>query len=122
MNEFFRDSLVDAPIELVDELKLYIPDLQDAHVIATAIISKSAIIATENLKDFPLAVLAAHGIRVLNVDQLLCELLRIDRKSALECLQLMAQRKENPKVSVLELLLQLERISPNFNKEVRGYL
>jgi len=122
MNEFFRDSRVEAPIELVDELKLYIPDLQDAHVIATAIISNSEIIATENIKDFPLAVLAALGIRVLTIDQVLCELLRKDSKRALECLQLMAERKENPKVSVLELLLQLERISPNFNKEVRGYL
>ena len=55
---------------------LWLPDLNDVHVLATAIISKSDIILTLNNKDFPKSILSKYSIGRFTPDELLKQLWR----------------------------------------------
>ncbi len=44
------------------EQDLYLPDLADRHVLATAISAKADVLVTANLGDFPTRTLAAHNV------------------------------------------------------------
>lgn len=45
-----------------DEIKVFLPDLNDRHVLLAAIKSKSSILLTENLKDFPVGTMNRYNI------------------------------------------------------------
>ena len=51
MNAETRDALVTDYVSIIDSLKL--PDENDRHVLAAAIIGRCDVIVTYNLKDFP---------------------------------------------------------------------
>ena len=53
---------------------LWLPDLNDVHVLATAIFSKSDVILTLNNKDFPKSILSKYSIGRLTPDELLKQL------------------------------------------------
>ena len=55
---------------------LWLPDLNDVHVLATAIISKSDIILTLNNNDFPKSILSKYSIGRFTPDELLKQLWR----------------------------------------------
>ena len=57
---------------------LWLPDLNDVHVLATAIISKSDMILTLNNKDFPKSILSKYSIGRFTPDELLKQLWRQD--------------------------------------------
>lgn len=56
------------------EARLYLPDLGDIHVLATAIAGGADTIVTWNAADFPRAALAAEGIARRDPDSLLWEM------------------------------------------------
>ena len=45
-----------------DEINLFLPDLNDRHVLLAAIKSKSSILLTQNLKDFPVGTMNRYRI------------------------------------------------------------
>jgi hypothetical protein len=51
-----------------------LPDTGDCHVLAAAIAGGCDVIVTQNLKHFPLDVLAAYGIEAQHPDEFLCNL------------------------------------------------
>jgi predicted nucleic acid-binding protein len=51
-----------------------LPDINDRHVLMTAVLSGSEQILTFNLKDFPLLATRPHGIVAVHPDEFLCEL------------------------------------------------
>ena len=55
---------------LIPLLKL--PDPDDRHVLAEAIVSRCDVIVTANLKDFPVSVLEPSGIEAQHPDEFLC--------------------------------------------------
>lgn len=59
MNEAFDDALISGWEPLVRGVEL--PDPDDAHVVAAALRGRADVIVTENVKDFPDAVLAPPG-------------------------------------------------------------
>lgn len=60
------------------EASLALPDPADAHVLATAIAGRAAVVVTLNLADFPGRVLARHGIRPCHPDSFLTDLAERD--------------------------------------------
>ena len=56
------------------EETLFLPDVNDRHVLATAITGHAEILLTNNLKDFPTRVLAKYCIVPRSVDSFLLEL------------------------------------------------
>ena len=53
---------------------LYLPDPDDTHVLAAAIVGKADLIATLNLRDFPQRMLTEYGIAAIHPDTLLRDL------------------------------------------------
>ena len=63
------DALVDEPEGLADHF--YLPDPNDRHVLATAVGAQAPVIVTMNLRDFPVGILAEHGLSAIHPDALL---------------------------------------------------
>ena len=71
-----RDCLVAGFEPLIPSLSL--PDPDDRHVLAAAIVSRSDVILTYNLKDFPAQDLSLHGIEAQHPDEFVVDLLDAD--------------------------------------------
>ena len=71
---YFGDSFIagDGYKALIASLEL--PDPRDCHVLAAAIDCGAQLIVTENVQDFPDALLAPYGLRAFPADQFLCDL------------------------------------------------
>ena len=54
--------------------KIFLPDINDRHVLLAAITSKANIILTENIKDFPIGTLNRFGISPRSPESLLLQL------------------------------------------------
>ena len=55
MDAAFEDARIEAHPEVVIEIQL--PDLDDRHVVATAVVGRADAIVTMNVKDFPIEVM-----------------------------------------------------------------
>ena len=75
MDRATRDSLVTGYERLISALTL--PDPDDRHVLAAAIVGRCDVIVTQNLKDFPDAVLADFQIEAQHPDEFLRHQLRL---------------------------------------------
>ena len=74
-------SLVAGYEPLIETLEL--PDPNDRHVLAAAIVGRADLIVTKNLKDFPAGQLARFGIEARHPDAFICNLLELDEAAAL---------------------------------------
>lgn len=70
MDKGTRDSLVTGYEALISSLTL--PDPDDRHVLAAAIVGRCDVIVTQNLRDFPEAALAPFAIEAQHPDEFLC--------------------------------------------------
>ncbi|MEL0637173.1 PIN domain-containing protein [Marinomonas sp. TI.3.20] len=102
---------------LMDQLEL--PDPDDRHVLAAAIKTGCNIIATDNIKDFPAELLAEYGIRTMTRDELMCFLFTNEKGSVIKALDNFARVHKDPKLTVEDLLIKLERSVPSFTHLVR---
>ena len=69
MDVHVRDALVENYESLIPSLAL--PDPNDRHVLAAAIVGRADLIVTYNLADFPSAALALYGIEAQHPDEFL---------------------------------------------------
>ena len=69
MNLATRDCLVTGYDALTPTLEL--PDPDDRHVLAAAIVGRCDVIVTQNLKDFPDKMLAPYGLEAIHPDEFL---------------------------------------------------
>ncbi|MCY2928674.1 MAG: PIN domain-containing protein [Planctomycetota bacterium] len=102
MNLHVRDCLVTGYQRLIGTLAL--PDPDDRHVLAAAIHSKSSVILTYNLADFPPPYLASFGLTARHPDDFILHWL--DTAPALVCSAARQQRLslKNPPKTVDEFL------------------
>lgn len=107
MNLHVRDCLVNNYQNLIETL--YLPDKDDRHVLAAAIIAEADVILTFNLKDFPAETLAKYGIEAQHPDKFIVSLLDGNAKKV--CLAAERQRAslKNPPKSKREFVETLRQ-------------
>ena len=107
MARTFEEGLVEGWEPLVGGLKL--PDPDDRHVVAAAIRAGAEHIVTENLKDFPSAVLAPLGLEAVRADDFLAATFELYPAEATKALRTMRRAYRNPAMDALDFVLDLQR-------------
>jgi predicted nucleic acid-binding protein len=97
-------------------------DPKDRHVLAAAVASRSAVIVTDNVRDFPAASVAMHDIDIQTPDEFARYSFEVDVERGLSALRRQANRKRRPPVTVEELLAHLEAVLPTYVAAVRDEL
>lgn len=107
VNAAVPDCLVDGYEYLIDRLTL--PDADDRHVLAAAIVGHADAIVTANLKDFPTKVMAQHGIEVQHPDDFIMNQLELRPFEALEVIKRVRAKRRNPECSAADLIDMVEK-------------
>lgn len=85
-----------------------LPDPNDAHVVAAALKTQAATIVTENLKDFPEAILAGLNMEARSADQFIADTIALDPGRAVAAIRRMRERFKRPEKTAEVLLLDME--------------
>jgi len=107
MNSHVRDSLVTDYEYLIASLEL--PDVDDRHVLAAAIVGRADVIITFNLKDFPKSILDRYNIEAQHPDDFISSLLDLSPFKVRGAAEVCRTRLKNPPMSIdqyLEILLK----------------
>jgi predicted nucleic acid-binding protein len=107
MDRAVPDCLVTGFEVIVPDLSL--PDADDRHVLAAAIVAKASVIVTVNLKDFPVDVLSSYGIKAQHPDGFIAELIDREPRRVRVAIQAVQGRLKNPPVSFedyMDVLMQ----------------
>lgn len=107
MNESFDDAMVEGWEPLVAGLEL--PDPDDRHVLAAAIVGRADVIVTENTKDFPAGVLGPLGIEAMRLDHFLLDQFDLNPAIAALIVSEQAAAARRPKITAGLLLDRLSR-------------
>jgi predicted nucleic acid-binding protein len=108
MNEHAEDSVVTDYEGLIEALQL--PDLDDRHVLAAAIVGEADVIVTRNVKDFPQELLERYGIEAQHPDEFVRHLLDLAPTLVVDALRDQQSALTQPPVSMEEMFALLERI------------
>ena len=105
MRANWPNSIISFSSELEDSL--YLPDLNDRHVLAAAIAGNCDAIITLNKKDFPRQILDLYGLTRLDPDHVILEYLKDDAPIIIEIAQDLlseANKKFNEEWTIRQLL------------------
>jgi hypothetical protein len=83
-----------------------LPDRDDEHVVAAAVVGAAGAIVTENLKDFPLAKIPSH-IKLLSPAEFAADTVSVSPDVALRAVQIMAARYAAPSLTTEDILNRL---------------
>ena len=119
MNKAVPDCLVSGYERISSTLRL--PDENDRHVLAAAIIANAGVIVTFNIKDFPQDQLKPFNIEAQHPDEFLLHLLSLDPIKVLSVLKSMRQRLKNPPKKARAFLDTLRNQNiPLFVSDIEG--
>ena len=107
MDQATRDSLVTGYEPLIPALSL--PDPDDRHVLAAAIVGRCDVIVTQNGKDFPDEALAPFNIETQHPDEFLCNHLALAPGVFCSAVRKVRARLVHPPYSIEEYLASLTR-------------
>ena len=107
MNEATRDALITGYKPLISCLDL--PDPDDRHVLAAAIVGRCDVIVTQNLQDFPQNILEPYGIEVQHPDDFLANHLNLAPGKFCVAVRKVRARLKNPPYTVEDYLATLIR-------------
>ena len=102
MDETVPDCLV-TDFEGIEN-SLTLPDDDDRHVLAAAIMSHAGTIVTYNLKDFPSTVLSTYGITAQHPDEFIEHIFDLNPNAVIQAVRDQRASLKNPAKSVEELL------------------
>ncbi len=102
MNQAIEDSLVENFEYLIESLSL--PDPNDRHVLAAAIVGHADAIVTFNLRDFPEAMTNVHGIEILHPDDFLIAQYDLAPVKMLKTVKALRERLRKPPKTAQELI------------------
>lgn len=108
MDEHFPDAVVTDYRSLAAGLDL--PDPDDRHVLAAAIMGEADVIVTGNLRDFPSSRLAPHAISAQHPDDFIVDLFETDLEAVLQAVRDHRAALRNPPRSAADHLTVLERL------------
>jgi hypothetical protein len=107
MDTATRDCLVTGYHSLIPSLQL--PDPDDRHVLAAAIVGRCDAIVTRNLRDFPDEVLTSYGIEAVHPDAFLHAQIGLEPAVFCTAVRKVRARLKNPSYSVDDYLDTLTR-------------
>lgn len=107
MNENVLDCLVEGYEDIIPSLTL--PDPNDRHVLAAAIISNTSVIVSFNLKHFPKKYISKYGIDVQHPDDFLLYLFDISTEKVCNAVKRSRINLKKPPFNTDEYLLCLEK-------------
>ncbi|MGZ6212798.1 MAG: PIN domain-containing protein [Candidatus Binataceae bacterium] len=107
MEAAFEDAMV-TDFDIFLPAAAGLPDPDDAHVVAAAIKTQAAMIVTENLKDFPAAILDTLDIEAKSADEFIADTIALDEGRAVAAIRRMRERFEKPEMTAEALLLSME--------------
>lgn len=102
MDRATRDSLIVGYEALIPTLD--VPDPEDRHVLAAAIVGHCDVIVTQNLKDFPPETLDTYGVEAQHPDDFLGNHLNLSPGLFCAAVRKVRSRLKNPPYSVAEYL------------------
>ena len=108
MDQNIRDCLVTGYEALIPQIEL--PDPNDRHVLAAAIVGRCDVIVTQNLRDFPDAALAPYGVEAQHPDTFLCTHLDLAPGVFCGAVRKVRARLKKPPYPVDDYLANLERV------------
>lgn len=111
----FPDAIMSVPDELTQVMTNH-PG--DRHVLATAVIAKTDVIVTSNLKHFRSQDLTAWNIQAQSPDEFLTNLYNLDSDKMVKVVQRQSQSLKKPPMNLNELLDLLNREVPIFVSHV----
>ncbi|TAM03668.1 MAG: PIN domain-containing protein [Paraburkholderia sp.] len=106
MDQSVPDCLITGYASFIESLEL--PDPNDRHVLAAAIVGHADSIVTFNRKDFPNEVVHNHGIEILHPDDFLTSQYDLDPVQTLTTVKEVRSRLKRPPLSASEYLDKLE--------------
>jgi hypothetical protein len=107
MTQAIPDAMIVGYERLVTTVEL--PDADDRHVVAAALIGHADAIVTLNLKDFPHAALDPLGLEAQHPDDFVVNQLHLNLPEALKAIKVMRVRLQHPPQTVAQLLATLQR-------------
>lgn len=119
MNEAIEDCLVEKFEFMVESLTL--PDPNDRHVLAAAIVGHADAIVTFNLRDFPADYAASHGIEILHPDDFLVAQYELTPINVLKGIKAARARLRHPPKTAAEMIITYEAQGlPEISRILRG--
>lgn len=107
MDTAFPDASVD--LDSAPELSFHMPDKDDKHVLAAAIISNAEWIVTANIKDFPADILYQWQISAIHPDDFVMGLIAEDEEMVREAVNKMVNKLKNPPKTFEEVMEALKK-------------
>lgn len=108
MDEHAEDCLVTGYEKLIEGMDL--PDPDDRHVLAAAIVGHADVIVTRNLKDFPNDVLDRYGVEAQHPDEFVRHLLDLSPVLVVDAVRDQQLSLTRPPMTMEELLQLFERL------------
>lgn len=102
----FPEGCVDGYQDLIEALQL--PDPNDRHVLAAAIVADAEHIITENIKDFPEDAIKKYGIEAVTADDFLASTFELYPADATAALRTMRRNYNNPPINPGEFIFDLQ--------------
>jgi hypothetical protein len=124
-HELMETAVPDAIITEYEALEacLDLPDVNDRHVLAAAIVGRADVIVTVNIKDFPPSTLASYKIEAQHPDEFVSHVLTLAPTQAVAALKVMRARLKAPPFSSEEFLALLTRHGlPQSTTILAGYV
>jgi predicted nucleic acid-binding protein len=107
MQAAFPEALVDDQ-EGLEPLTFGLPDANDEHVLSAAVQTQAQAIVTDNLADFPAAILSPLNIEARTADDFIADTIALDEGKAVAAIRAMRVRLRRPEMSPQDFLKSLE--------------
>lgn len=117
LNRALPDALAQVPASLIEAMPI---NEKDRHVLALAVHVGAQAVVTDNLRDFPLDVLAEFGVDALSPDAFTLAQIDLDRDAVAACITVMAARRRHPPMTSREVVDALSRFLPEAMTRLRS--